>query len=232
VDPSDLAPSLPAAATLPGGAGDALAGAEAPPVWVRALEPLFVLGVAIYCMAIPRSTAREVAILGAACLVVGLLAARRVIPAAPPRRGGLRPLGLLLGLSAVVVVGALAHGLVYGVIPQRPVFLRTALVYLAYASVQQYLTQRYLVVRLRGWLPGRSDRQVALVTGVVFGVLHLPWPALIVPSAALGTLWGHAYLSSGRWVPVALSHACIAVAFFLFVLGHDPFRAGLGSFGL
>ena len=120
------------------------------------------------------------------------------------------------------------YGFVEGPRLGPEVIARVVVIYVLYAALQQYLTQRYLAVRLHGWLRSPAPWKTALLVGGLFAILHLPWPVLILPSLGVGFVWSWAYLRLGSVWPIALSHVALAVAFFSFVLVRDPFARVFG----
>lgn len=181
-----------------------------------------------HCVAGPRSFPVDMSAFSAAALALWFLAPR-VLPAPPARRSARGPLALLAAFTLAGVAAMVIYAVSQGAAAPDPGFVaRTLAIYVPYAAVQQYLTQRYLVVRARSWLGAPGDVRVALGIALLFGLLHLPFPDLIAPTVLAGFVWTFAYLRSGRLWPLALSHALLAVGLFALVLQRDPFRAIFG----
>jgi Type II CAAX prenyl endopeptidase Rce1-like len=209
---------------------DAPAAAPTFPGWARALEVAAVIGLVAHCLGLlgRREFVLELAMFSGASLVVWLLGPR-MLPAPPARRAAPRALGVL-GVVTLAGAGAMVTwGLTRGAWLAPALLARTLAIYLLYGTVQEYLTQRYMVVRVRAWLGNPADVWVAAAVAGLFGALHLPWPQLILPSVLAGFLWSFSYLRCGRVWPVALSHAVLAVAFFGFLVARDPFARVFGG---
>jgi membrane protease YdiL (CAAX protease family) len=199
------------------------------PAYLRGVEVGSVGSLSLYCLLAPRNTWIDLGLFGVACLAVAYLGSRRVLPAAPTPLGSRAALALLAGFTGAGVVAMAVYAALAPVtLATTTVIARMLAIYVAYAFVQQFLTQRYLVVRVRSWLGDPPPWRVALVVALLFGVFHLPWPDLILPTIVAGFVWSWCYLRVGRVWPIALSHVALAVAFFVLVLGKDPFRAAFG----
>lgn len=94
--------------------------------------------------------------------------------------------------------------------------LAITLVYFYYAWIQHFLAQRYLALRLLHFNKksgvsttfGLSiEMRAALMTGLVFGILHLPYPKLMLPAALGGFIYAYYFLTTGRLWAVVSSHA-------------------------
>ena len=91
--------------------------------------------------------------------------------------------------------------------------------YLVWALLQQTLLEFYLLGRLLILFPRTSLPFV--VTGICFGLVHLPdyWTASVTVVA--GAVWSILYFRYRALLPLALSHAMLGTAFYYGLFGHD-----------
>lgn len=78
--------------------------------------------------------------------------------------------------------------------PTLPVALA---LFLPWAALQQALFQFYLVGRLRALLPGPGPAPVAVLAGLLFGIVHRPVLDVTAVTAVGGGLW--AWFYRARW---------------------------------
>jgi membrane protease YdiL (CAAX protease family) len=100
-------------------------------------------------------------------------------------------------------------------------FLITLCLYLPWALVQQTIFQFYLLGRLRAVLPFASPLFLAILNGVLYGLVHLPnvWVTLVTIIG--GIFWSYSYYRDRYVLPIAISHAVLGATFYYWVLGHD-----------
>ena len=93
--------------------------------------------------------------------------------------------------------------------------------YLPWALIQQTLLQFYLLGRLMALFPKRYRIVPMIITGMCFGLVHLPdvWSALVTIVA--GTVWSFTYYRYRLLLPLAFSHAALGSAFYYGIFGHD-----------
>ena len=93
--------------------------------------------------------------------------------------------------------------------------------YLPWALMQQTLLQFYLLGRLLALVPKRFLLAPMIVTGMCFGLVHLPdiWIALV--TIVSGAVWSFIYYRYRLLLPLAFSHAALGSAFYYGLLGHD-----------
>jgi Type II CAAX prenyl endopeptidase Rce1-like len=130
----------------------------------------------------------------------------------------------LIGLAATAVVVASESGL-----PWQPRFtnwhmLVALALYFAWALLQQYIFQFYLL----GRLVNLTKTQVAIpVAACAFAAVHFPrWPVMLVTLLA-GAFWSFGYYRWRRLLPLAASHAILGAALHYWVFGHDLLEAWL-----
>lgn len=118
-------------------------------------------------------------------------------------------IGLLAGITA-------AQGQAERLSSPPP--LRVIGVYAAWALLQQYLFQFYLLGRLLVLLP----RPLAVCgTGVAFAAVHFPDAVVMAATGPAGCIWALFYLRYRLLVPLAISHAVLGAALFQWVYGRD-----------
>jgi len=93
--------------------------------------------------------------------------------------------------------------------------------YLPWALMQQTLLQFYLLGRLLALFPKRLLWVPLMITGMCFGLVHLPdvWTALV--TVAAGAVWSLIYYRYRLLLPLAFSHAALGSAFYYGIFGHD-----------
>ncbi len=93
--------------------------------------------------------------------------------------------------------------------------------YLPWALMQQTLLQFYLLGRLLALFPKQFRLVPFLITGMCFGLVHLPdvWTALV--TVASGAVWTFIYYRYRLLFPLAFSHAVLGSAFYYGIFGHD-----------
>jgi membrane protease YdiL (CAAX protease family) len=110
--------------------------------------------------------------------------------------------------------------------------LGITLVYFYYAWIQHFLAQRYLALRLLHFNEKLHTKPpfgvsieliAALLTGLVFGILHIPYPLLMLPAAFGGFIYAYYFLTTGRLWAVVSSHALVSSAGIFWILDENPF---------
>ena len=187
---------------------------------------------AVYLAGPWRRLPRDVAVflLGVAMIVWLRDRLPRAPASAPAQARGSH--ALLAGVTAAGTLALLTFGALRGGPAFRPATIALVVaLYLPFAYLQQWLTQRYLVGRL-GRLAARRLRRGELcavtVGGLLFGLAHLPFPALLPPTLAMGVLWSWAHLRGARLAAISVSHALLGGLYFLAILGKDPFTPLIG----
>ncbi len=90
--------------------------------------------------------------------------------------------------------------------------------YFAWALLQQYIFQRFLLGRLLQLLP--SAAAIAL-TAIAFSSVHFPrWPVMALVLIAC-SVWSTIYYRTRALLPLAASHALLASILHYWVFGND-----------
>lgn len=96
--------------------------------------------------------------------------------------------------------------------------------YFPWALLQQYIFQRYLLVRLLRLLPPVS---AIAVTAVAFSSVHFPrWQVMALVVIAC-SVWSTIYYRSRALLPLAASHALLGSVLHYWVFGNDLLNAWL-----
>lgn len=131
----------------------------------------------------------------------------------------------LVGLGLMAALGVLLGRRTDAMFPVT--FVATVALFAPWAWLQQALFQFYLLGRVRLLLRGVGDVAVVGVTGVLFAAVHAPQWHLVAVTALAGWLWSYYYLRARRLWPIALSHAALGAAYFLWLRGEDLLRRWL-----
>lgn len=194
--------------------------------WAECFFGLLVLG---YFLLYNRDTLSDFIVCSSLCVLLAIF--RQSLGLTPPI---LRPWGkadLILTVSMLLLFSmAWIYGFNTGKVTVKTasISLTISLVYVYYAFIQNFLAQAYLAVRLWQWSEGKSSRwspelMGALTTGIVFGILHIPYPHLIIAAAVGGFLFAYYYLTTGRLWMVVVGHALISSPSLYWYLDDNPF---------
>lgn len=80
--------------------------------------------------------------------------------------------------------------------------------YMGWSFSQQYALQGFVHRRLRESMGGR--RRASVASALLFGIVHLPNPALVVAVTIAGYIWCRAYERTPNLFTLAASHAWLA----------------------
>jgi len=96
--------------------------------------------------------------------------------------------------------------------------------YFAWALLQQYIFQRFLLVRLLHLLPPAG---AIAITALAFSSVHFPrWPVMALVVIAC-TVWSTIYYRTRALLPLAASHALLGSVLHYWVFGNDLLRSWL-----
>jgi membrane protease YdiL (CAAX protease family) len=141
---------------------------------------------------------------------------------------------LLIICTIIIFLSAWTYGAIEGKLNSQSILMSLfiTLVYFYYAFIQHFLAQRYLALRLFYGVENkafvlkyklRAKMIAALLTGFIFGVIHIPYPDLILPAMIIGALYAYYFLTTGRLWMVVSSHALISSTVLFWYLGDNPF---------
>ena len=127
-------------------------------------------------------------------------------------------------VPAAIAMAAVAHARNALPLPGHVVWL--FLLYPLWGLVQQYLVLA-LVARnlLAGGLPKPA---IVLVSGVLFGVVHLPDLQLSSATLLVGLVFAPIYLRWRNLWPLGVLHGWLGVLFYYWILGRDPWLELMG----
>ncbi|MGH7324489.1 MAG: CPBP family intramembrane glutamic endopeptidase [Candidatus Rokuibacteriota bacterium] len=167
-------------------------------------------GLALFALALVGLTARET---------------RRRIWGPPPgsTRERLRHSAthMLVGTAAVMLLFAVVGALAGGCSLLRPTLAVGLVLFVPWALAQQTLFQFYLLGRLRALLPRASPVTLAILNGILYGLVHLPeWDVTLLTMVG-GSVWSWYYLRDRCLTPIALSHAALGTVYFSWVRCRD-----------
>jgi len=93
--------------------------------------------------------------------------------------------------------------------------------YLPWALMQQTLLNFFLLGRLLALFPKSWLGVPITITGICFGLVHLPdvWSA--AATIVSGIIWSSIYYRYRLLLPLAFSHAALGSAFYFGIFGHD-----------
>lgn len=200
--------------------------------WIVGEFALGMVGL-VYFLTYPRNTLSDFIVLTVLCLLLRLSFTKigLELPNVQPFSKGDR----ILVIFTMLLFGA---SWIYGFIEGKVTMITTltalgiTIAYLYYAFIQHFLAQRYLALRCLGltqknsfFSESQSKQTVAaaLLTGLIFGVLHIPYPGLILPAGVGGFLYAYYFLTTGRFWNVVVSHAFVSSAAIYWLLDDNPF---------
>ena len=103
------------------------------------------------------------------------------------------------------------------------------LVYPLWGVVQQFLALGIFARNLAdGWGGQRPDWQVILCTGGLFGLIHYPFPLLMLATCVLGLAYCWLYLRGYNLLALGVYHGWLGGVFFYTVLGRNSFMEAFG----
>lgn len=185
----------------------------------------------IYFLAYPRAAASDFVVCTLLCLLV--YKGGTILGLEKPKLVAWgRADNFLLGLSIVLFIVAWVYGFMQKKLSLDSTLasLVITLTYFYYATIQHFLAQRYLALRMLK-IAKQNKLLAALFTGLVFGVLHIPFPHLIIPSTLGGMLFAYYYLNTGRLWMVIFAHALIASTLIFWFFEKNPFSSILELWG-
>jgi len=187
-----------------------------------------------YFLLYPRDTISDSIICSSLCFLI--LAFRKKIKLNKPDQMPFKIEDLiLLSITIPVFISAWVFAWKAGKLNKDSALLsiQVTVLYFYYAWIQHFLAQRYTAMRillLVDYYPKLRELSLpkeikaALLTGIVFGILHIPYPGLMAPAAIGGSAYAYYFLMTGRLWAVVSSHALIASAWIFWGLDSNAFE--------
>lgn len=199
--------------------------------WVKA-EIVLVPFIFIYFLFYPRDTISDFVVCSTLSFVI--LGFGKNLGLHKPETGPFNLLDLmLLGITLPAFIGAW----IYAALKQKVTtdnileYLVIICLYFYYAWIQHFLAQRYTALRIKGFMQASTqfpsfsiELKAAFLTGCIFGILHIPYPGLMLPAAIGGGAYAYYFLKTGRLWAVVSSHALIASAWIYWALDANAFE--------
>lgn len=195
----------------------------------------FVLGIVtlVYFIMYPRDTLSDFLVLSSLGLILRFSYSKIGLfrPSVCPFS---RVDSLVVILTIILFLFAWTYGGMTGKLSSSNIIksLLITIVYFYYAFIQHYLAQRYLALRLLHAIKKngvilrygfRAEIIAGLMTGLIFGLIHIPYPHLILPAMIGGFLYSFYFLTTGRLWVVVSSHALISSTVLFWYLDDNPF---------
>ena len=136
----------------------------------------------------------------------------------------IKPYSLMLNYSTVLIPTISVLILMAFIkFPELTSFKKLPL-YFLWALVQQFFLGFFLAKKM--FYNKTNNRLVsALLAGTVFSLLHLPSMTLVIATFIAGGLWAYSYLIFRRIIPLAISHAVLALMFYSVTSNHYLYSA-------
>jgi membrane protease YdiL (CAAX protease family) len=187
----------------------------------------------IYFLGYPRDTLSDFIVLTSLCVLL-MLSYTKIGLIKPLAKPFSKADNYLILVTLLLFITAWTYGMLNeklnGSTAVKSILITVG--YFYYAFIQHFLAQRYLSLRLFAAIEksgfvfqyGLSQKTIAaLLTGLIFGVLHIPYPGLILPSMVGGFLYSYYFLTTGRLWLLVSSHALVSSAVIFWCLDDNPF---------
>jgi membrane protease YdiL (CAAX protease family) len=185
-----------------------------------------------YFLFYPRDTVSDFIVCSALCF--SIIACSSKINLLKPNTRAIATYDYFLALvSMSLYVGAWFYAYRLGKINTTSAItsLLITLMYFYYAWFQHFLAQRYTAVRMKSFVEKsthfptiNTHVKAAFLTGIVFGILHIPYPELMLPAALGGAAYAFYFLNTGRLWAVVVSHSLIASSWIYWGLDSNAFE--------
>lgn len=203
------------------------------PILYKLGEMFLVLSSLVYFLTYPRNTISDFIVLTALCFLLMFLGPKIGLTKPLPTTYSKADLYLIIFTSALFII-AWFIGFSKGTLNTETALKAIAISigYLYYAWIQHFLAQRYLALRWLKYFKQKAKNnklnaikfKAALMTGFIFGVLHIPYPMLILPSMLGGFIYAYYYVTTGRLWAVVISHALVSSAGIFWLLDENPLQ--------
>jgi len=195
------------------------------------LEPALVAATAVANLSVGNPRLKPLVIGLSVLFWAGYLGFRWRADPAEPRSWGLSRAGaraaaresLLVLLAGAVALAAI--GVARGTLVLDAAMLPLALVYPAWALVQQLLLQAMVVRHLLGVL---RPAPAAVAGGALFGLAHWPDAGLMGTCALLGVATTAIWIRHRNLWPLAPCHGWLGILYYHWALGRAPWREVFG----
>ena len=124
-------------------------------------------------------------------------------------------------ILAAATLAAVAIAGIAGRVSVSPSLFVTLGVFVPWAWLQHAMFQFYLLGRLRLLLGGVGAVALGALNAAAFAMSHAPEWDVVAVTWPVGWLWSVYYLTARRLLPIAVSHAVLATAYFYWVRGED-----------
>jgi len=190
-------------------------------------EAILGLGTLGYFLIYPRDTLSDFIVCTSLSLLLIYVGAR--IGLSKPKAAPFSRADMILAIVSITLfLASWIYGFSAGKLSMDTVFksLGITTVYFYYAWIQHFLAQRYLALRSLSFnqrFGNYAELRAAAMTGFVFGILHIPYPRLMLPAALGGFAYAFYFLTTGRLWAVVASHALVSSAALFWLLDENPF---------
>ncbi len=135
----------------------------------------------------------------------------------------------LLPLAIFLLASFIGYGLYFGTEVLDWSVLIVMLVYPVWGIVQQFLALGIFSRNISdGWGGNRPEWQTILLTGGLFGLIHYPFPILMLATFVLGLVYTWLYLRGYNLIALGVYHGLLGAMFFYTVLGRNAFLEAFG----
>jgi hypothetical protein len=138
-------------------------------------------------------------------------------------------------ITAVVslpgIIAMAYFGYLHGTFTLPPHLCILLILYPIWGIIQQFLVQGLVVRNLSLTSLGSRPIFLVLLGATLFGLVHIPNILLMLATFCLGLLFVPLYLRLRNLWPLGLFHGWLGSLFYLWVLGHDPWRDVLTTLG-
>ena len=135
----------------------------------------------------------------------------------------------LLPIALLCIASFLAYGFYFETEVLDWTLIIIVLVYPIWGIVQQFLALGIFARNLSdGWGGNRPEWQVILLTGGLFGLIHYPFPLLMLATFFLGLVYAWLYLRGYNLLALGVYHGVLGGVFFYTVLGRNSFLEAFG----
>jgi len=135
----------------------------------------------------------------------------------------------LLPIALLCIASFLAYGFHFETEVLDWTLIIIILVYPIWGIVQQFLALGIFARNLSdGWGGNRPEWEVILLTGGLFGLIHYPFPLLMLATFFLGLVYAWLYLRGYNLLALGVYHGVLGGVFFYTVLGRNSFLEAFG----